>query len=96
MALRRNRRAIPVVVLSSSAASSTAAAAAATGGDDDDATIQDDSAAKCLQAGAADFIVGPLGIDECSNLYARVFWWRRVSQVQLLEKQRGLTSKGGG
>ena len=40
----------------------------------------DDSAAKCLEAGAADFIVGPFGIDECSNLYARVFWWRRVSQ----------------
>ena len=74
-ALRRNRRAIPVVVLSSSAA------AASTAARDADAAMQGDNAKKCLAAGAADVLSGPLSLDECSNLYARVFWWRRVSQL---------------
>ena len=68
-ALRRSRRAIPVVVLSSGDGGDDAASAA-----DENAS----AAAKCLQAGAADFLLAPLSIDECSNLYARVFWWRRV------------------
>lgn len=96
-ALRRNRRAIPVVVISSA---STAPAATATGAADADADAaiqdEDDSAAKCLQAGAADFIVGPLGIDECSNLYARVFWWRRVSSNRICRRKQGWQFEGEG
>jgi len=87
-ALRRNRRAIPVVVISSSLSSRADAAG--------DAAHGDSAAAKCLQAGAADFLVGPLGIDECSNLYARVFWWRRVSQFYYAEKQRREIKGGKG
>lgn len=92
-ALRRNRRAIPVVVISSA---STAPAATATGAADAAIQDEDDSAAKCLQAGAADFIVGPLGIDECSNLYARVFWWRRVSSYRICRRKQGWRFEGEG
>ena len=60
---------------------SSSAAAASTAARDADAAMQGDNAKKCLAAGAADVLSGPLSLDECSNLYARVFWWRRVSQL---------------
>lgn len=33
----------------------------------------------CLQLGAADFMLKPLRASELRNLWARVYWWRRVS-----------------
>ena len=34
--------------------------------------------ASCLQLGAADFLIKPLRANELRNLWARVYWWRRV------------------
>ena len=34
--------------------------------------------ASCLQLGAADFLIKPLRANELCNLWARVYWWRRV------------------
>ncbi len=33
----------------------------------------------CLQLGAADYMIKPLRHNELRNLWARVYWWRRVS-----------------
>ena len=33
----------------------------------------------CLQLGAADYMIRPLRHNELRNLWARVYWWRRVS-----------------
>ena len=33
----------------------------------------------CLQLGAADYMMKPLRLNELRNLWARVYWWRRVS-----------------
>lgn len=33
----------------------------------------------CLQLGAADYMMKPLRLPELRNLWARVYWWRRVS-----------------
>ena len=32
----------------------------------------------CLQLGAADYMIKPLRHNELRNLWARVYWWRRV------------------
>ena len=32
----------------------------------------------CLQLGAADYMLKPLRHNELRNLWARVYWWRRV------------------
>lgn len=32
----------------------------------------------CLQLGAADYMLKPLRNNELRNLWARVYWWRRV------------------
>ncbi len=34
--------------------------------------------ATCLHLGAADFLIKPLRANELRNLWARVYWWRRV------------------
>lgn len=34
----------------------------------------------CLQLGAADYMIKPLRLNELRNLWARVYWWRRVSR----------------
>ncbi len=34
--------------------------------------------ATCLHLGAADFFIKPLRANELRNLWARVYWWRRV------------------
>lgn len=33
----------------------------------------------CLQLGAADYMIKPLRHNEVRNLWARVYWWRRVA-----------------
>ena len=33
----------------------------------------------CLQLGAADYMTKPLRLPELRNLWARVYWWRRVN-----------------
>ena len=35
----------------------------------------------CLQLGAADYMIKPLRHNELRNLWARVYWWRRVSRL---------------
>lgn len=35
----------------------------------------------CLQLGAADYMIKPLRHNELRNLWARVYWWRRVSPM---------------
>ena len=35
----------------------------------------------CLQLGAADYMLKPLRHNELRNLWARVYWWRRVCLV---------------
>lgn len=37
-----------------------------------------DVMAACLQLGAADYMIKPLRHNELRNLWARVYWWRRV------------------
>ena len=36
----------------------------------------------CLQLGAADYMMKPLRLTELRNLWARVYWWRRVSPMR--------------
>ena len=38
----------------------------------------------CLQLGAADYMMKPLRLPELRNLWARVYWWRRVSGPSLV------------
>ena len=38
-----------------------------------------DAMVACLQLGAADYMIKPLRHNELRNLWARVYWWRRVS-----------------
>lgn len=45
------------------------------------ATEDRDVMVNCLQLGAADFMLKPLRASELRNLWARVYWWRRVSQM---------------
>lgn len=36
----------------------------------------------CLQLGAADYMMKPLRPAELRNLWARVYWWRRVTLLK--------------
>jgi hypothetical protein len=36
----------------------------------------------CLQLGAADYMIKPIRHNELKNLWARVYWWRRVSHLR--------------
>ena len=41
----------------------------------------------CLQLGAADYMIKPLRHNELRNLWARVYWWRRVRRPLLAVSQ---------
>lgn len=50
----------------------------------------------CLQLGAADYMMKPLRPTELRNLWARVYWWRRVSGRDLFSTTSSRCSTEGG
>ena len=51
--------------------------------------------ASCLQLGAADFLIKPLRANELRNLWARVYWWRRVRPLGSSEPEAEVRRPGG-
>ena len=52
--------------------------------------------ASCLQLGAADFLIKPLRANELRNLWARVYWWRRVRPLGSSEPAAEVRRPDGG
>ena len=46
----------------------------------------------CLQLGAADYMIKPLRHNELRNLWARVYWWRRVGPCKPNSEDAAISS----